>query len=116
MSFPHERFDVYQLAIDYVALTDNIIEKFPKGRSYLANQLLRASASIPLNIAEGAGKYSKGDKKRYYSIAQGSATECAAIFDVCERLKIVELEPYQKGKQELGRIASMLTNLIKSIP
>ncbi|MEA2060653.1 MAG: four helix bundle protein, partial [Thermodesulfobacteriota bacterium] len=42
-------------------------------------QLKRAAWSIPLNIAEGCGKSSINDKRRFYSISRGSAMECAAI-------------------------------------
>ena len=41
-------------------------------------QLGRASTSIVLNLAEGAGKFSKPYKRRYYLGAAGSTTECAA--------------------------------------
>jgi four helix bundle protein len=115
MQFEHEKFDVYNLAIDFVGLADNVVEKFPKGRAYLTDQLLRASTSIPLNIAEGSGRISKGSKKNFYSISQASATECAAIFDVCNRLKIIKQEQYNNGKEMLSRISLLLTNLMKSV-
>src|SRR5262249_31498039 len=42
----------------------------PRGRSHLADQFTRASTSILLNLAEGAGKLSKPDKRRYYLTAR----------------------------------------------
>jgi hypothetical protein len=48
--FDHEKLDVYQAAIELVILIDEIVEHFPRGRSYLADQLQRAGASVPLNI------------------------------------------------------------------
>jgi hypothetical protein len=54
-SFDHERLDVYQAAIDFVATANTVVESLPRGRSYLADQLNRAAISIPLNVAEGAG-------------------------------------------------------------
>jgi hypothetical protein len=65
MPFDHERLDVYQLALDFFDLADEIVEHLPRGRGHLADQLTRASLSIVNNIAEGAGKFSKGDKRRY---------------------------------------------------
>ena len=60
--FDHEKLDVYKVAIEFVALADDIVESLPRGRGYLADQLHRAATSIPLNIAEGAGEYSsKGE-------------------------------------------------------
>ena len=74
MPFDHERLDVYSLALDLLVLADDTIEHLPRGRSHLADQLGRAATSIVLNIAEGAGKFSKPDKRRYYLTAVGSAT------------------------------------------
>ena len=53
----HEKLIVYQVAIEFVILADDIIEHLPRGRAYLSDQLQRAALSIPLNIAEGAGEY-----------------------------------------------------------
>ena len=64
MGFGHEKLDVYQLAIEFVAKANDIIERLPRGRGYLADQLQRAALSIVLNIAEGAGKFSPADKSR----------------------------------------------------
>ena len=92
--FDHEKLDVYQAAIDLVILIDNVVEQLPRGRAYLADQLQRAGTSVPLNISEGAGEYSKSEKERFYRMARRSATECAGIFDVCRRLKLIEEMQY----------------------
>ena len=54
MPLDHERLDVYQLALEFFDLADDIIESLPRGRGHLADQLSRASLSIVNNIAEGA--------------------------------------------------------------
>ncbi len=74
-NFDHERLDVYQVALQFVILAHKMVDKLPKGYSYLCNQLQRASLSISLNIAEGAGEFSSADKARFYRIARRSATE-----------------------------------------
>ena len=85
-----------------------------RGRSHLADQLTRASTSIVLNLAEGAGKHSKPDKRRFYLTARGSATESAALLDVCLRLRLLEEASHQGGKERLVRIVSMLIKLAQS--
>jgi four helix bundle protein len=65
--------------MELVILTDEIIENLPRGRAYLADQFQRASTSIILNIAEGAGEFSANEKVRFYRMARRSATECAGI-------------------------------------
>lgn len=111
--FDHERLEVYQFSIDFVSVAHDVIKDFPRGWSKLADQLSRASISIPLNIAEGAGLYIKGEKQHSYRIARGSAMECAAIFDVCIRLKLVSEETCNQAKGLLLKIVSMLTKLIQ---
>lgn len=110
----HERLDVYHLALDFLVFANGVIEAFPRGRSHLADQLTRASISIVLNLAEGAGKHSKPDKRRYYLTARGSATESAALLDVCLRLKLLEADSYKFGKEMLVRVVSMLIKLAQA--
>ncbi len=104
----HEKLNVYQVAIEFVLLADEVIEHLPRGRSYLSDQLQRAALSIPLNIAEGAGEYAIDEKARFYRMAKRSATECAGVLDVCQRLRLVEEGRYTKGRELLIRIVSML--------
>ena len=108
-NFDHEKLDVYKVSIDFVVMMDQIIEQFPRGRAYLADQLQRAATSVPLNIAEGAGEYSGAEKNRFYRIAKRSATECAGILDICVRLRLIDEEQYMKGRELLMRIVSILT-------
>jgi four helix bundle protein len=112
--FDHERLDVYKVALDFIATVSDIIESLPKGRAYLADQLNRASTSIVLNIAEGAGEFSAADKARFYRMACRSATESAAILDVCRKLSIVNDNAYNPGRERLLRIVSMLVRLCRS--
>ena len=88
--FDHEKLDVYEVAIDFVVLANDIAERLPRGRAYVADQLQRAATSIALNVAEGTGEFSSKEKARFYRMAKRSATECAAILDVCSRLALTE--------------------------
>ena len=114
MPFDHEKLDVYRLAVEFVARANDVIEHLPRGRGYLSDQLQRAALSIVLNIAEGAGKFSQADKSSFYTRARGSATECAAVLDVCRKLNLVTPASTEENKAILDRIAKMLTKLIKS--
>jgi four helix bundle protein len=115
MSFDHERLDVYQAALDFVVLCEDVLEQLPRGRAHLADQLARASISIVLNIAEGAGKYHKPDKRRFYLTACGSATESAAVFDICSRLELIDPERHRRGKELLNRVVAMLVKLATAL-
>jgi four helix bundle protein len=109
----YEKLDVYQAAINFITVTSEIVENLPTGKSFLANQFQRASTSIPLNIAEGAGEFSNSEKARFYRIARRSATECAAILEVCKRFGVIEDFRYVKGRELLVRIVSMLVKMAR---
>jgi four helix bundle protein len=111
--FDHEKWDVYQAALDLVILINEIVEQLPRGKAYLADQLQRAGTSVPLNIAEGAGEHSANEKARFYRMAKRSATECASILDVCERLHLLDEHQYTNGRELLLRIAAMLTKMAR---
>jgi four helix bundle protein len=111
MGFDHEKLTVYQEAVRFVAWADEILETLPKGLA-VHNQLDRASTSIPLNIADGNGKYTAPDRCRFFDIARGSALECAACLDLLvAKKRLAQAEP---GKEILVRIVSMLVGLIRS--
>ena len=112
--FDHEKLDVYQVSIDLVILIDEIVEHLPRGRAYLADQLLRAGTSVVLNIAEGAGEYSSSEKIRFYRMARRSGTECVGILDICQRLRLIEETRHERGRDLLLRIVAMLTKMTKN--
>lgn len=111
--FDHEKLNVYQNALDFAGWVD---KKILPGKKKLGvyGQIDRASTSIPLNIAEGNGKYSSKDRCRYFDIAMGSALECASCLDVLHRKNLLESIIKDEGKEKLRVIVSMLIGLIKS--
>jgi len=111
MSFGHEKLDVYRLSLEYVAWIFELSDDLSGKHRHARDQILRASQSIPLNIAEGNGKAMEADRRRYFEIARGSALECAAVQDVLEVGKGINCEQNQKGKIFLDRIVAMLTRL-----
>jgi four helix bundle protein len=111
--FDHEKLTVYQVAIEFVILADGVIEHLPRGRAYLSDQLQRAALSISLNIAEGAGEYAVDEKARFYRMAKRSATECAGVLDVCQRLRLIDENRYIRGRELLIGIVSMLIKMVQ---
>ena len=108
----HERLDVYKCAIGFLALSIKTIAVLPLGYAFLADQFKRAALSIPLNIAEGAGKPNgSADSKRSYNIARGSAMECGAILDSLQVLELADGELIRPGKRLLVRVVAMLTKM-----
>jgi four helix bundle protein len=83
---------------------------------YVVDQLGRASFSVPLNIAEGSGKFSKADRKNYFTTARASLFECVAVLDILKdenKISASEFETMLKDADELSRILySMIKNLM----
>jgi len=109
----HERLDVYRCAIEFHSLARRIVRALPRGNADLADQLMRASRSAVLNIAEGAGKTSRAHQARYWADARGSALECGACLDVAALEELIDSELLRSGKELLEPIVSMLTKMVR---
>ena len=97
--FDFENLDVFNVAVEMLICVDAIAEVLPTGRAYLRDELRRAANSVVLNITEGAGEYSPGDKARFYRMAKRSSTEAAAqvsgfIQGHVEHVEVLEVEPF----------------------
>ena len=105
--FDHEKLDVYQAAVEFVALAGDVVKNLPRGR---ADQLQRASTSIPLSVAEGAGL-----KKREGTVLP----YCEALRDGigCDPRRVspsqVGLRSFVRGPDLLLRIVSMLVAMVR---
>jgi four helix bundle protein len=110
--FDHEKLDVYQEAIAFRGWIGEFIAAI-SAKAAAKDQLDRASTSIPLNVAEGNGKFSAKDRARFLEIARGSALECAACLDVLLARKLASEEQVVLAKERLSRIVQMLIGLLR---
>lgn len=111
MTFDHEKLDVYRVALQYTAWSFHLAKRLSGLHRHARDQLLRASQSIPQNIAEGNGKRSRNDRRRFFEIARGSAMECASTLDVLQICEAISDAENYEGKRLLYRIVSMLTKM-----
>jgi four helix bundle protein len=111
--FDHEKLQVYQDTLLFVAWLEPMVQKLPKTIA-VRDQLDRASTSIALNLAEGNGKFTPPDRCRFFDIARGSALECAAALDVLTSKGLCEMATATGGKERLRGIVAMLVGLIKA--
>ena len=105
-----EKLDCYRIALEFQAIAGQLVPK--RGYAELRDQLDRASISIVLNIAEGCGRRSAADKGRFYAMARGSATECAAILDLLGARGLVDDRLRNRARSLLVRIVQMLSRLV----
>jgi four helix bundle protein len=110
--FDHEKLDVYQEAIAFCGWVGDFLAA-TSAKAAAKDQLDRASTSIPLNIAEGNGKFSGRDRARFLEMARGSALECAACLDVLLVRKLAIEQQVAGQKERLARIVQMLIGLLR---
>lgn len=86
------RFEVYQLSLELYRRCETV-----RAPRHLKDQLSRASLSICLNLAEGSGKPSWKEKRRFYSIALGSMRETQSLLDILGRVEERKLSDRMGG-------------------
>ena len=112
MTFLFEKLEVYQKGVNFAESVSNIADSFPRGHSYLADQLNRAALSISTNIAEGNGRFHPKDRLNFFWISRGSAQECVPILELCQRKGLITLDQWKKLTEDLQEITKMLSGLI----
>jgi four helix bundle protein len=106
---PCERLDVYRVALEF-RQSLGILETV-RNISSQRDQIFHASDSIVLNIAEGAGRIARADKRRHYSYALGSAMECGAALALLHARGALRAEAYELRRQMIIRVIQMLYRL-----
>jgi four helix bundle protein len=112
--FDHEKLDVYAVALSFIVTADLIAQCATRGHADLADQMRRASSSILLNLAEGAGEFASREKARFYRLSKRSATECAALVEIFHQLKLIDETQRAIAREALLRIVSMLVRMVHS--
>src|SRR6266487_4404485 len=110
--FDREKLDVYREAIGFCGWVGEFLSLI-SAKAAAKDQLDRASTSIPLNIAEGNGKFSARDRARFLEMARGSALDCAACLDVLFVRKLASEAQVAEQKERLARIVQMLIGLLR---
>jgi four helix bundle protein len=112
--FDHERLNAYRFSLAFNEWVGEFLST-TVAKAAAKDQLDRAATSIPLNIAEGNGKFSKRDRARFFDIARGSSLESAAALDVLVWRKLLTQDQIAAAKEQLLQIVNMLVGLLKSL-
>lgn len=97
-----QNFQAYDLAVQLYQHCERL-----KAKSYFKDQLHRASLSIVLNLAEGSGKPTPQEQRRFHSIAFGSLRETQALLD---------LHGNPEAKAKAHRLGGMVYRLVNPKP
>jgi len=113
----HRDLIVWNKAMDLTVQVYEITSKFPTSERWrLVDQLCRAAASVPANIAEGQGRSSSKDFAHFLAIARGSLNETETYLMLAVRLGYLEAaraEPILALVTEVSKmLGSLRTKLI----
>jgi len=110
------KLKIWEKAHRLTLMIYRITAGFPREELYgLSNQLRRAAASIPSNIAEGCGRSSDADFARFLQIAMSSASEVEYQLILARDLGYLEEEAYQEHYREVESLKKMLATFIKRV-
>src|SRR5438067_8359815 len=111
-----ENLRVYRLAEDIAdAIWDVALNWNQFARDTVGKQLVRAADSIGANIAEGAGKGSFPDNRRFVRIARGSLYETRHWLRRAYRRRLLSDSQISCLKTLVDNLAPQLNNYLKSI-
>lgn len=109
-------WEVYKNSKSLVKEIYSITRKFPNDFKYnLGDQINRSSTSIVLNIAEGSGKNSDRELKRFFDIAMGSCYETIAGLDLASNNDLISKESFNNLSEKLRSIARQLGGFKKKL-
>jgi four helix bundle protein len=116
MAFSFEDLKVYQAAVRWNDIINQHLDHLGSHCSRsLRDQMERASLSIPLNIAEGNGRWHKAEKRQFFWVARGSVFECVAVLHVMARRGLLADDEFGTFYDSLTEISKMLAALIRSV-
>jgi len=108
----HRDLIVWQKAMDMTVMVYGVTKSFPKTEQFaLTQQLTRAAASVPANIAEGNARSSRKEYANFLSIARGSLMETETFITLAVRLGYVEESDVESAQGLVTEISKMLVSL-----
>ena len=111
-----EDLKVWNKAMNVAMETYELSAGFPVEEKYgLTSQIRRSAVSIPSNIAEGAGRNSKGEFKQFLGIASGSSFELYTQLILSYKLNLVSVDKIKSILNKVIEIQKMNYSLIKSL-
>lgn len=112
----YKELEVWKLSMIMVEDIYMMTDKFPFNEQFvMISQIRRAAVSVPSNIAEGAGRRTNTDFRRYASMASGSCNELETQLIISRRLNYLSATDFDKIIIKLSSIQNMLFRLQQAL-
>jgi len=113
---PFRTLKVWQHAQRLAIECARAAKRFPDAdQKVLAEQLLRASSSVPLNIAEGSARKGSKEFRRFLDVARGSLAEVESALDLAKELEYIDAEDYARLDAIATETAKTLWGLLRKV-
>ncbi len=112
--FDFEKLEVYQKVRQANVLVLKFLYTQHEGDLYLKDQLKRSSLSVMMNLAEGVGRRTKPDKKRFLTMARSSLFETVSILQILLDMEQIPNELYNTLYKEYTAVSKMLLAMFRS--
>lgn len=107
---------VWQKSMNLVTVIYSNTKDFPKSEVFgLTSQLRRSAVSVPSNIAEGFGRKSNAEFRRFLNISNGSLNEALTQADLAFRVGYLKKEQLEEIEKLYTEVAKMINSLSKSL-
>jgi four helix bundle protein len=107
--------DVYRLAEQLSGLVWDAYDGWTvKAQCTMGHQVIRSADSIAANLAEGYGRFTTADRKRFYIYARGSLEETKAWLRKAIRRRVIQGEEIEQYKALIDELGPKLNAFIRS--
>jgi len=115
--FAYKDLIVWQKSIEFASKVIDLAENLETTRKHyrLIEQLESAVTSIPMNIAEGKGRYSKKEFSHFLMIARGSLYETLTLLEIFKFRSWITVDDYNNLENQANEIAIKINALYKSL-
>ena len=112
----YKKYNVWKLGHEVTLDVYRLTQGFPMEENYgLIRQMRRCSSSIPANIAEGCGRESDTEFKRFLIISQGSASELEYFTILAKDLKYMNYDDFSLINDKVNKVRRSLNSLIHKL-
>lgn len=111
----YKELEVYKISYQLSLQIYKLSKQYPKNELFaLISQIQRAATSVPLNIAEGYGRKSKEEFKRFLKISLGSVNEVQVLLELSKDLDYIDINIFEDMYSRYNVLGKKIFMLIEN--